>query len=56
MRNRIDRGWRIVATGVSFFAFGLGGLLLGLIVFPLLRLCIRNRVTCRRISRRLVQR
>lgn len=56
MRERIERGWRIVATGLSFLAFGVGGLLLGLIVFPLLRLCVRDRAACRRISRRLVQR
>lgn len=56
MRERIDRAWRIVATALSFLAFGVGGLLLGLIVFPLLRLCVRDRVACQRISRRLVQR
>ena len=30
--------WRLVATGLSFFVFGLGQLVLGLLVFPLLRL------------------
>lgn len=55
MREWLDRGWRVIATGISFAAFGIGGLLLGLFVFPLLRLLVRDRVRCRRISRRLVQ-
>ena len=36
----LDRAWRIFATGLSFFAFGVGGLLLGLVVFPLMRLLV----------------
>lgn len=30
--------WRLIATGIAFAMFGLGGLLLRLVVFPLLRL------------------
>jgi 1-acyl-sn-glycerol-3-phosphate acyltransferase len=44
----IGRCWRIAATGLSFVAFGIGGLLLGVVVFPLLRLLVwydRGRVT-----------
>lgn len=55
MRERIDHGWRVLATGASFAVFGLGGLLLGLLVFPLLRFVVRDRGQCRRLSRRLVQ-
>lgn len=39
----IDRSWRIVATGLSFALFGLGGVLLWLLVFPLLSACVRDR-------------
>lgn len=35
--------WRIIATGVSFLSFGIGGLLLRMIVFPLLNISIRKR-------------
>ncbi|MCX7564275.1 lysophospholipid acyltransferase family protein [Xanthomonadaceae bacterium XH05] len=56
MHERVNRAWRVVATGLSFLAFGVGGLLLGVFVFPSLRLVLRDRDACRRVSRRLVQR
>ena len=31
----LDRAWRIIATGISFVAFGLGGLMLWALAFPL---------------------
>jgi 1-acyl-sn-glycerol-3-phosphate acyltransferase len=40
--GRLDRCWRIFATGLSFAAFGLGGLLLRVLVFPALRLAMRQ--------------
>jgi 1-acyl-sn-glycerol-3-phosphate acyltransferase len=39
MPERLDRAWRIVATGLCFAAFGIGGLLIGLL-FPLVRLLV----------------
>lgn len=36
------RAWRLVATGLSFSAFGIGGLGLWLIVFPCLNLLVRT--------------
>lgn len=41
MRARFDHAWRVLATGLSFALFGIGGLFLRVIVFPLLALCIR---------------
>jgi 1-acyl-sn-glycerol-3-phosphate acyltransferase len=38
----LNRWWRVIATGFSFAAFGLGGLLLGLLVFPLLLVIVRH--------------
>ena len=38
----LNRWWRVVATGFSFAAFGLGGLLLGVVVFPLLLVIVRH--------------
>ena len=38
----IDRGWRIVATGMCFALFGLGGLMLRLVVFPILQSLVRD--------------
>ncbi len=55
MLDRINQAWRLFGTAVCFAAFGLGGALLGLVVFPLLRLAVRDPVRLGRIGRRLVQ-
>lgn len=38
MLERLDRGWRVIATALAFTTFGVGGLLLRLVYFPLLQL------------------
>ncbi|MFU8790280.1 MAG: lysophospholipid acyltransferase family protein [Methylobacter sp.] len=38
IRVKLDYAWRLFATGLSFFSFGAGGLLLWLLVFPALSL------------------
>ncbi|MDK2124928.1 lysophospholipid acyltransferase family protein [Parachitinimonas caeni] len=43
MRERLDRGWRVIATAIAFSTFGLGGLVLRLAYFPLLQLLVRQR-------------
>jgi 1-acyl-sn-glycerol-3-phosphate acyltransferase len=48
MLDLIGRYWRVCATGVCFAAFGLGGLLLRVFVFPVLNLVMHNRA--RRVS------
>lgn len=52
--QRISRAWRIPATGFCFAMFGLGGLLLTLLAFPILRLFVRNPDTRRRRAQRMV--
>lgn len=42
MIKAVDYGWRLVATGISFLAFGLGGLILRTACFPLMTLLLRN--------------
>ena len=42
MGDVFDRCWRTFGTALSFAAFGLGGLLLRLLVFPPLRLFTRD--------------
>ncbi|MFY8275210.1 lysophospholipid acyltransferase family protein [Pseudoalteromonas sp. SSDWG2] len=42
MVRRINYLWRILATGFCFALFGLGGIVLSLLVFPLQRLIIKN--------------
>jgi len=48
--------WRLVATGLSFMLFGVGGLCLRLIVFPLLALLPGDKVEHRRRARQTVSR
>lgn len=39
----LDRAWRIVATAFCFACFGLGGVLIGLVAFPLLMIASPDR-------------
>ena len=48
--------WRLVATALSFALFGLGGLCLRLVVFPLLSLLPGDAATQRRRARQTVSR
>lgn len=54
MFNTLDRCWRIIATAISFSVFGLGGLVLPLVFFPIFRLFIHNEDERRQISRYFV--
>lgn len=51
---RFNHAWRVFATGACFAVFGVGGLLLGGLLFPLLFL-VGNPVRRRALARRLVQ-
>lgn len=47
--------WRVIATGLSFTIFGIGGVLMSLTVFPLLRLfCGADAQATKRASQRAV--
>src|SRR5882672_8056496 len=48
LRGMLDRGSRRFGTGLSFVTFGVGGTLLSLTLFPLLRLFSPNRVVAQR--------
>lgn len=56
MADALGRAWRTLGTAVSFAVFGLGGLVLGLLVFPLLRLFVRDPARLGELARRLIQR
>ena len=55
MRERLDRGWRVLATGLCFLSFGIGSVMLGTIVFPLLRLVLGDEARAARAARRLIR-
>lgn len=44
----LDRGWRVVGTGISFAVFGLGAVLISLTLFPVLRLISPDPAVARR--------
>jgi 1-acyl-sn-glycerol-3-phosphate acyltransferase len=50
----LDHAWRVFATGLSFFTFGLGGLALYLIALPLLRVLVPVVAKRQRTARRLI--
>lgn len=54
MVERIDRAWRICATGLCFSSFGLGGLVLRVVIFPLVSLLPWSRLTRQHVCRDIV--
>lgn len=52
----LDQWRRGAGTALSFTIFGIGGLLIGLLISPLLQLAIRDRVRRQRLARQLIQR
>jgi 1-acyl-sn-glycerol-3-phosphate acyltransferase len=56
MRDRLDYAWRVVATGVSFATFGVGGVVMRLLVFPVLGLFVRDPDRRGRLVRMIIHR
>lgn len=52
--QRLDYVWRLFGTALSFTAFGIGGLVLSLTVFPLINLFVRDRKMRAALAQRLV--
>ncbi|MFJ2986686.1 lysophospholipid acyltransferase family protein [Collimonas sp. NPDC087041] len=55
MLNRLNRHWRVIATGVSFVVFAVGGLILRVSVFPVLNLLIWERQLRVTVARRVIR-
>ena len=55
MGERLARAWRVLATGLCFSTFGAGSLLLGVVVFPLLHLLVRQPARRVRLARRVIR-
>ncbi|MDT6961921.1 MULTISPECIES: lysophospholipid acyltransferase family protein [unclassified Cupriavidus] len=54
MVERLDRMWRVCATGFCFSSFGVGGLLLRVLVFPVLAILPWSTQTRQRACRGLI--
>lgn len=51
MRNHLQYSWRVLATGLCFVSFGIGGVMLRVLVFPLINVILwqkRLRIRCAR--------
>lgn len=55
MFNRLSRYWRILATGFSFLTFGVGGLLLRIVVFPLINVVVWEKKTRIALARGVIR-
>lgn len=54
--SKVNKIWRIFATGFCFFLFGVGGLVLTFIVFPLLTFSSKNAKIRERKVQKIIQR
>ena len=54
MLEIFSQGWRIVATGLCFAVFGLGGLMLRCVVCPVFTLVVRDPVRQQRLSQSVI--
>ena len=56
MFERIGYCWRVFATGLSFVSFGIGGIFLRVLVFPMLNLFVWNHQTRTAFARSIIRR
>jgi 1-acyl-sn-glycerol-3-phosphate acyltransferase len=54
--QRIGQLWRLFGTGVSFLIFGIGGLVLGLLLFPALLILLPQHIGRQKLARRTIAR
>ena len=54
MLKSLNRIWRIFATGGCFVVFGLSGLLLSMLVFPVQKLMVRDAAKQKKLARKTV--
>jgi 1-acyl-sn-glycerol-3-phosphate acyltransferase len=53
--KRVERCWRVLATGFSFVLFAVGGLLLRILVFPVLNLLVWERQLRVLVARQIIR-
>lgn len=55
MLELIGRCWRVAGTGLSFLLFGIGGLLMRVLIFPAINLLIRERTLQINVARNVIR-
>ena len=56
MPEWLNRAWRVVGTALSFASFGIGGVFLRVIVFPVITLFVRDPERRERLAREVIRR
>jgi 1-acyl-sn-glycerol-3-phosphate acyltransferase len=56
MKELVERSWRLVATGLCFVVFGVGGLVIAIVVAPVARLLVWPAARRRRWGQELIRR
>lgn len=54
MMGRLNYFWRVIATGWCFLSFGLGGLLLTLLVYPMVNISVRDKASRKQIAQKII--
>ena len=54
MLEMLNRGWRILATGLCFSVFGVGGIVLGVVVCPIAMLFVRGAARQQQLSQAII--
>lgn len=52
---KIEKGWRTLMTGLCFVLFGLGGLVIAILIVPVLKLLVRDRTEREYRMQRVIQ-
>ena len=53
--SKVNYAWRVLATAIGFILFGLGGITLSLIIFPLITLCVHDKQKCHALAQNIIQ-
>ncbi|WP_269913716.1 lysophospholipid acyltransferase family protein [Acinetobacter sp. HY1485] len=55
LKKKLNYAWRVGATGFSFVSFGLGGIAIGTLLAPLVKLKTQDKKQCTEITQRVIQ-
>ena len=53
--TKVNYAWRIFATALGFILFGLGGIILSLVIFPLITLSVHDKQKCHTLAQKVIQ-
>lgn len=54
LKQHLNYGWRVLATGISFCLFGIGAMIIGYVITPLISLLVRDNLAKKRYTQRVI--